>query len=720
MKTSVFYRWWIPGVIFLLSIFSFLPTLQNEFINWGDQDHLVENSRYRGLGWSHLVWMFTTFYMGHYQPLSWVTLGLDYLMWGMNPGGYHFTNLVLHGVNAVLFYFVSFRLLNVEYSAMPGSQEMAMRLAAGMAALFFSLHPLRVESVAWATERSDVLSGLFFLWTILCYLQAVVGRGESGARWRWMRLAYVFYSLSLLSKASVMTLPLVLLVLDVCPLRRLGAGAGGWSGAGLASVLREKVPFVMLALGAAVVAAFAQFQTGALATLQEHGLFARIAQSIYGLVFYLGKTVFPVDLSPLYELTMPLEWWNGRYMFAGFVVMVVSVGLFVLTRYWPAGVASWLYYVVMSAPFLGFVQSGPQIAADRYTYLTCLGWATLAGGGLYFLWRGREGGGIGKRSYQMSASLAAAVLVVMGVLSWKQAQLWHDSATLWSYVVSSRPNSALAKNYLGQALSEQGKFDEAIELYRGALQIKPRDKTIRYNLGNALAQQGRLEEAIGEFQQVLQIDGRSAKALYDLGTALAQQGKSAEAIDALQQVIKIDSGFAKAYYNLGAIFAKQGKSEQAIAQFRHAVRLDPAYGKAHYQLAFAQARRGEMGEAIEHYRQAIKLIPGQLEIHFNYAIALVKQDRLREAVGQFQEALRIQPDFAPGYHALGTVLMAQGEVDRAIDNFTMALRIQPEFAEAHQSLGGAFALQGKRAEAMRHYEAAMRIFNTHPDRSAPR
>src|SRR5437773_1918820 len=216
--------WLVPVLIALVTVAAFLPALQNQFVSWDDDENFLDNPHYRGLGWSPLRWMWTT-HQSHYITLTWMTLGLDYLLWGMNPFGYHLTSLLLHAANAVLFFFVVRRLLT---RALPSSSERghALTVSAGVAALVFAIHPLRVESVAWVTERRDVLSGLFYLLTLLVYLRACE-RGERGRGWYWLSVAA--FVCALLSKSMVVNLPIVLLILDVYPLRRLGGAVGWWS-----------------------------------------------------------------------------------------------------------------------------------------------------------------------------------------------------------------------------------------------------------------------------------------------------------------------------------------------------------------------------------------------------------------------------------------------------------------------------------------------------------
>src|SRR3989449_1249970 len=258
------------------TLFPYTTLFRSQFVNWDDEENFLDNPHYRGLGWTHLRWMWTT-HLGHYIPLTWMTLGLDYLLWGMNPLGYHLTNLLLHAANAVVFFFVVRRILTL---ALLGASErgLALAVSAGFAALVFAIHPLRVESVAWATERRDVLSGLLYLLTILVYLRASE-RGERGRGWYWGAVAV--FVLALLSKSMVVNLPVVLLILDVYPLRRLG-GALGWWREPARRVYVEKIPFVLLAAAASAVALMAQLSHDTMVSVVQLSAPGRLAVSVYG------------------------------------------------------------------------------------------------------------------------------------------------------------------------------------------------------------------------------------------------------------------------------------------------------------------------------------------------------------------------------------------------------------------------------------------------------
>jgi hypothetical protein len=332
-----------PVLVFLLTIVAFLPILQNGFVNWDDESFLVSNPNYRGLGWKEIHWMFTTCYLSSCMPLTWVTYGLDYVLWGMNPLGYHLTSLLIHGVNAVLFYFVSLRLLKVALSRSVLSWQLPIRIAAGFAALFFALHPLQVEVVAWTIGREMAVAGLFFFLTLLCYLKAAEQGTNPQSYWRWMGATWLFYTLSLLGKEVAMTLPVALIALDVYPLGRLGGGRGRWFGPEVRRVWWEKIPLLLVTLAAGVRAVLGKEGTGAVYPLTGYGWLPRIAQVLYSLAFYPWKTLVPLDLSPLYPLHVFTGLGEPRWLLSGALVVLLTVAFFIVRHRWPAGLTAWVF-----------------------------------------------------------------------------------------------------------------------------------------------------------------------------------------------------------------------------------------------------------------------------------------------------------------------------------------------------------------------------------------
>src|SRR2546427_5622780 len=571
----------IPLVIAFSTFAAFLPALQNQFVGWDDAENFLDNPHYRGLGWTHLHWMWTT-HLGHYIPLTWMTLGLDYLLWGLNPVGYHLTSLLLHTANAVVFFFVVRRLLT---RALPSPSEhgYALAVSSGFAALVFAIHPLRVESVAWVTERRDVLSGLFYLLTILLYLRAC----ERGSRVRgWYGLSVAAFVLALPSKSMVVNLPVVLLVLDVYPLRRLG-GAVGWWSEPARRVYVEKIPFVLLAAAASAIALVAQLSHDTMVSVVQLSAPGRLAVSVYGLSFYLWKMVAPVNLSPLYELPPTVNPWAPPFIVSYGVVLAITAIVLALRRRVPGLPAAWVAYIVVLLPVLGIFQSGPQIAADRYTYLASLGWAILVSAGVLSHWRRRP---------FLFTGLAACVLFGLGILTWNQVQVWRDSEKLWTHALATYPKSSIADNNLGNVRADQSKLAEAIEHYRQALDINPEHASAHYNLGNVLAQQGKLAEASEHHRQALRLKPDYADAHNNLGNVLAQQGKLAEASEQYRRALQITPDDADAHNNLGTALAQQGKLSEAVDHYRQALEIKPGFAKAASNLGSAGSEERRVGK----------------------------------------------------------------------------------------------------------------------------
>src|SRR5438876_310530 len=553
--------WLVPVLTALVTFAAFLPTLNNQFVDWDDHHNLLDNPHYRGLGWTQIRWMWTTFHMGHWLPLTWMSFGLDYLVWGLEPLGYHLTNLVLHATSAAVFYLVARRILSLAVPDPDDRGQAGLALSAGFAALLFALHPLRAGSVAWATERRDVLLRLFSLLTILASLRACE-RGERGRGWYWGAVG--LFACALLSKSMAVSLPAVLLILDVYPLRRLGGRMGWWSEPAR-RVYLEKIPFVLLGGGASAIAFIALFQIHNTESLADLTVLGRLAISAYGLCFYLWKMILPLTLSPLYELGTVNPRATPFLLSYGGVVALTALAVACHRRV-PGLSAAGLAYVAILLPVLGIFHNGPQIAADRYTYLAGLGWAILAGASLLSGWRRRP---------FLSTGLAACVLVGLGVLTWNQVQVWRDSERLWTQALTVDPKSSIAHYNWGVVLAQQGKLADAVSHYQRALEIRPDFAEPLNNWGDALARQGRLAEASEHFQRALRIRPDFAEAHYNWGAALAQQGKLAEAVEHYRQALRIKPDYVGAYDNLGVALLQQGKLAEAMEHFQRAPDINP-------------------------------------------------------------------------------------------------------------------------------------------------
>lgn len=578
---------WVVSVVVASAVFFvFLPVLGNGFVDWDDELTIVTNRGIRGLGREQLWWMFTSFHMGHYHPLTWLSLAGDYRLWGLDPAGYHLTNLVLHAINALLV----FRLVLVVLERVVGARaDASLGWWSAVGALVWAVHPLRVEAVAWATERRELLCAALLLATVLAYLRATDEEiGSRGYR-TWLAGSLALLVLSLLAKAWGITLPAVLLILDLLVLGRRDHDAR----VSVARLLREKMLYLVVVLPFAVVGSAASRASGALLPLDQHGVLERTMQGAWALCFYLRTTLWPVGLSPIYDLERPLDPWQLRHVTSLVAVVVISAVSWSVRHRWAGVFAAWLCYVVLVAPTLGFAQSGPQKAADRYTYLCMVPWTVCLSGGCWSAWnrladRRRSG------RFVPAAFLAGMALVVVGLgaLARVQTRHWRNSATLWAHAVDVNPESATAHNGLGLVYLHQGRSEDALAQFRTALVHREVHGAAHFHLGTLLAERGEVADALTHFTRAVEINPQVAQGYNGRGILRHRLGDLQGALADLDRAIQLDPTFTVAYGNRGLVHLDRGDPAAALADFDHVLRLDPT-------LSEAQIQRGRAVLALE-------------------------------------------------------------------------------------------------------------------------
>lgn len=680
--------WPLRAAMLLLSawtILAFLPALDNGY-NYDDDANIVANMHYRGLAPSNLKWMFTTFHMGHYQPLSWLTLAVDYRIWGDRPFGYHLTNVLLHAAAAVVALAVLLGLIRAAGRDHSGpSARPAMVLAAFIGALLFAVHPLRVESVAWVTERRDVLSSLLLLITVLLYLRAQE-QAAGRARNTTLAIALVVYVASLLSRAMGVTLPVLLVLIDVYPLRRIdlrrpltAVGRRAWL---------EKLLFVIPAVVFAAIAPLAQRSVGAEMDYEVHNFVQRVAQSCYGLLFYLWKTLAPLSLVPLYELREPLAVTAPKYVLSAIGVLAVAAMVGWLGRRRPALVVAALCYVVLLLPVLGLAQAGRQEVADRYSYLPAIVISALLAGGIVALW-GRAGPG--GRAALVGVPLIAAV--ALSALTWRQCLVWRDPVSLWSHAVASGPPSPIAHYNYASSLARTGRPAEAIKQFEATLRLSPRHKGAHYNLANALFESGRYDEAIATYRQALVFEPNNARIHMHLGDALNARGDCAGAIAALQRAVGLDAaleaarvGLGRAHNDLAARLAADGDDAGAERELRAGLLADARNADIHYNLGNLLRRRNERSAAIAEYQEAVRLRGDFAAARVNLGIVLSEAGRPAEAEAEYRAALRAAPRSYEARYNLAALLASANRVDEAIAELEIVQQLEPGNARVRELL----------------------------------
>lgn len=582
---------WAALLLMLVTLLVFAPSLWNGFVDWDDDINITKNPWFRGFTAKHVGWLLTNMLMGHYIPVTWLTFALDHAVWGMNPFGYHLTNVLLHGLNAALFFFVAVRLL----ARATAWTAPTLRMAGVIATLFFAVHPLRAESVAWVTERRDVLSGFFFLLSVLGYLMAEERAG--GKRRLLLGGSLVAFALALLSKSIVMGLPLVLLALDVYPLRRLSLTRGGLA-AGRA-VLLEKVPYVALAFAGAAMSYWAVRVNAFLTPFDAYPWPARVAMGFYSLWFYLKTTLLPIGLSPLYELPHTLSPLELRFAVPILGVLAISAVAWALRHRCPALLTVWVCYVVILGPVTGVIHSGNQLAHDRYSYLSCLGWALLAGAGVAALVEAGRTQRIRPAIATVGRGVVALWIVALAALTWQQELIWKNSESLWSYAVDSDDRCAICHGNLGIHLVNRGDVQAGIPHIERAIALRPDRVRTRANLGLAFMLLGRHADAMKEFNTVLAKYPDHADVLSALAVALIREGRAGESIGYLRRALQAEPTNVIARTNHGTALAHLGLRNAALDEYRYAITMDPASAPARFGLGWALVRFGEPEAARE-------------------------------------------------------------------------------------------------------------------------
>jgi tetratricopeptide (TPR) repeat protein len=517
-------------LVFIATFIAHARSVQFGFSNFDDPAFVTEVDGYRGFSPAHLAWMFTEVRYGHWQPLTYFSYAIDHALWGMDPAGFHFTNILLHAVAAVLVMILTRQLLVRIGAAAP-------LLAGVLAALLFGLHPLRVESVAWITERRDVLSAVFLLSAAIFYIRSADPSSPEAPQrinGRAYALALLFLTLSLLSKAWGMTFFVVAMVLDLWPFHRLPINPLNLRRAHY-FVLLQKLPLALLGVGAAVMAAMAQSQVpGTVRTLEQWGIVERVTQAAFGLVFYLWKTVWPTGLAALYELPSSISPAEPRFLASLVVLAALIVAVLILARRHPGIAAAGACYAVLVSPVLGLFQSGIQLAADRYTYLATIPIAMLlaVAGARLAISPGAT------RPRPIVLAVFSLVALTLAGLSWQQTGYWRTAEDTFNRVLAVGWDGPTTRMYLGRQLEERGDLAAALTHYRRAVELGPKDGDAWYALANALRASGDAADAERAYLTAAGLMLDPWQAYMGLGYIYLQQGRPGNAVPVLRLAVE--------------------------------------------------------------------------------------------------------------------------------------------------------------------------------------
>jgi protein O-mannosyl-transferase len=731
--------WFLAALLAFATTTVFWPATRYDFVNYDDDSYVTANAQVqKGLSLANVNWAFANPVAENWHPLTVLSHMAVCQFCGVNPLGHHLVNVLLHAANAALVFVWLWRLTGMHWRSF-------------FVAALFAVHPLRVESVAWISERKDVLSAFFGLLALICYTRYAQARvwernGNHFYKSPFYWLALFWFVLGLLSKPMLVTWPFVLLLLDFWPLGRVTVTRWRVRTAQFSTfndLLIEKIPFFILAAAACAITLVVQQRSGALEMIGNLPLSARVGNALVSFCRYLGKLVWPEDLAVLYP--HPGHWPVVEVVLAGGFLMMLSVYFTLQWHRHPFLLVGWLWFVGTLVPVIGLVQVGVQSTADRYTYLPSLGvliiavWSACE---MLHRWRGRT----------ILLTATGSILIILSiVLTRRQLPYWRDSETLFRHTLAVTENNYIAHYNLGVALDRKNQIYEATQQYQEALSLNPDcarahvnlgadldksgetaaaiihyqeavrlapdDVSAHNNLGLALFKFGRIEAAIQQYKEAIRLAPNNASIRNNLGAALNQQGATANAISQFQEALRQQPDYAEARFNLARILAKSGRVEDAIRQFEELLRHQPDYPGARFNFGVALAALGRTDQAIEQYSEAIRLNPDDAEAHCNLGNCLVKQGLADQAISQYQDAARLNPGNAYIRNNLGTALDMTGRTDEAINQFREAVRLDHDNLLARFNLANALMQKGQTEEAISQFQE---LISRKPDFTAAR
>jgi protein O-mannosyl-transferase len=597
-------------VLLLVTVLAYRHAWSAGYI-WDDDVYVTQNKLLTAPDGLKRIW-FSLDSPSQYFPLVYTTFRLEYALWGLNPAGYHWVNIILHAANALLVW----RLL------------LALRVpGAWLAAALFALHPVHVESVAWITERKNVLMGLFFLLSLLAWVRFV--ERETKGVGKYYVLALLFYTLALFSKTTACTLPAALLLIL------------WWKKIPVTSRrIIQVVPFVVLGIVMGLITIWwERHHQGTQGELFAIGFPERFLVAGRAFWFYLGKLLWPVELAfsyPRWAISAgnPLD-----YIWLLATALLGTGVYFARRRLGRGPEVALLFFAATLSPMLGFIMLYTfrySFVADHYQYLASIGPLALVAGGL----------AVGARSLErqrriLAPIVCATLLVPLGLLTWQQCKMYADSDTLWWTTITKNPESWMAYNNIAISLLQKGKTEEAIAHYNKALELDPNYGEGHYNLANALLRVGRTEEAIAHYEKALEIYPKNISARYNLASVLVQGGRVEDGIAHFRKALELNPRNAGAHNNLGVTLLRLGRSDEAAAHFREALAVDPNNAQANYNLANTLVEKGRFEEAILHYQRALQSNPRDAATHDRLSKVLRQLGRFDEADAHAQQAREI-------------------------------------------------------------------------------
>jgi protein O-mannosyl-transferase len=643
----------------------------------------------RGITFTGIRWAFSTFYAANWHPLTWISHMLDVQLFGMNPGMHHLSNVIFHILNTFLLFFV--------LQKMTG----ALWRSAAVATLF-ALHPLHVESVAWISERKDVLSTFFWLLTMVGYYWYVQNRSFK----RYLLVVFIFI-LGLLSKPMLVTLPFALLLLDFWPLNQLGGDVQiecigsnqsrdkvGFSSRWrqLQLLIREKTPLIILAIISSGVTYYAQKNGGTVTSLEHLHFSTRLTNSVISYTGYLGKMLLPIHLAVLYPYPDSVH--LIEIIISLLIILFITFTTLLFAKQLPYLLVGWFWYLGTLIPVIGIVQVGLQSMADRYTYIPLVGIFIMIVWGLADLlahWQYRQ---------LATGMFTPPLLIFLMWTSWVQVSYWKNSETLFTHTLELTKNNYLAHNNLGIALFHLGDVQAAIGQYQDSLKINPHYEPAHFNLGRALAEERRLDEALDQFMECIKTNPQDGAIYNSLGNIMLVKGNVDKAIKYYTKALQIDSHQERAYYNLGNIYFRKGNIKKAIGYFINAIHEKPGYVEAIDALKNAITAQKNIEDLILRIKETIKSEPNNTILIIKLGDIYRQQDNYDEAIAEYRKALSIKTNFIEAMYRLVLVYSDCNEFTKALNMLQNIRLIQPGNPEVYYNIACIYAKQNMRDKSI--------------------
>jgi len=660
-------------IIFLIFIClaAFGRITGNGFINFDDQGYVTGNYQIQhGINFQTVKWALTTTYFSYWHPLTWLSYALDWSLFGANAGGHHLVSLLLHIAAAIfLFLFLNKTTNNIWPSA--------------FAAAFFALHPLRVESVAWASERKDVLSMFFAMPCLWAY--AFYAQKTSVSKYL---LCLILFTLALMSKPTMVTLPFLLMLLDYWPLRRWQKALDGQKKGfhSIGGLILEKIPFFCLVIAVSILTFLAQNEKGTVASVETISFINRIGNAILSYAAYLEKTIWPFNLAVFYPYELPLPLW--KVLISGFIFLCITLASFYYIKKLPFLFAGWFIYLGTLVPVIGLVQVGSQAMADRYTYMPSVGISFMLTWGILYLVK-REN--IRKK---VLFPAGVAILIFLSVLTWKQCGYWKDSIKLWNHALQVTKNNFMAHGNLGLELFNKGKTDEALIHYNKALLINPNLPVVHQDRGVAYVELGQYQKALEDFRKAVSISPDYADAYYNMGTTLVILTRYESAIDNFNEAIRLYPSFSNAYYNRGLAYHKIGRYRDALDDFSKDISFRPDHADAYYNRGSLYISMGQYQQAIEDMSSVIRLKPDNSSAYFNRSNAYVALSQYQKAIDDLSAVIKLDPKSFDSYNNRGALYIQLGWYQQALNDYTTAIQLKPDYADACNNMAFLYLKKG--------------------------